>query len=327
MNFLTRSRRLTRAAAAVALTLASGTSLTACSASDNAADPANIIATTSVWADVASAVTGKDVPAIITGQSLDPHHFEPSAADLAKIKEAGTVVANGGAYDASLYTVAEQDRIIHAVPLVSAEEAKEHNHSHDGHDHDGHDHGADVDVDNLEHAWFSPAKVKEVAGAVAERTGGSAGDVDKRMDALSGKLSALPHVHVAMTEPIALPLTAGSGMHDITPEGYMQSALSESEPSVQDVAAFLAEIESGHLDFLIVNPQSTNRATEQLAKAAKDKGVPIVEIRETPPSGVNFLDYFEQVVDDLADAAGRAKPKSHDEMNGDTNKDGHHHAH
>lgn len=300
-----------------ALALA-GAALTGCSSDTDTADTAgtagtadsgsgDIVATTTVWADVASAVTGKDVPSIISGDKIDPHHYEPSAADLAKVREAEVLVANGGGYDASLYTVAEQDRIIHAVPLLSEAEAKEHNHDHDheGHDHDhAHDHAHDHgDIDDFEHAWFSPSKVKEVADAVARRTGGDAGDVDKRMDAISEHLGELPHVHAAMTEPIAAPLLWGTEVHDITPEGYMASAINESEPSVQDVAAFIEEIDAGHIDFLIVNTQSTNNATEQLEKAARAAGVPIVEIRETPPEGMNFLDYFERVVDDILAAA------------------------
>ena len=94
--------------AAVAATALVG-ALSGCSSESNGANGSDIIATTNVWADVASAVTGSDVDAIITGDAVDPHHFEPSAKDLSRIKEADTVVANGGAYDAALYTAAEQD--------------------------------------------------------------------------------------------------------------------------------------------------------------------------------------------------------------------------
>lgn len=314
-----------RSLTAVAAAALAGASLTACSAdeagssdgnpdnSNNSADPSNVLATTSVWADVASAVTGNDVEAIIEGTDIDPHHYEPSAKDLARVREAGTLVANGGPYDASLYTVAEQDRIISAIPLVSEEAAEAHKHEHGDHDHEGHNHEEDeahghshdhtaADIDDLEHAWFSTAKVKEVAAAVKERVGGTTEDVDNRMGANDEKLAALPHTHVAMTEPIAAPLVWGTELHDITPEGYLKATLSESEPSVQDVAAFLDEITSGHVDVLIVNPQSTNSATQQLANAARENNVPVVEMRETPPEGMNFLDYFDQVVGELADA-------------------------
>jgi len=350
-----QKRHLHRPATVVAAALLAGASLSACS-SDSAdtsatgtdtADSSDVLATTPVWADVAAAVTGNDVEAVINGTDIDPHHFEPSAKDLARVREAGTLVANGGPYDASLYTVAEQDRIIHAVPLVSKEEAEAHKHAHEhgeeghdheghehehgehsheghdheGHDHDGHDHGHSHgipdDPNELEHAWFSPEKVKEVAAAVKEKVGGSTEDVDKRMGTAEEKLAELPHTHIAMTESIAAPLVWGTELHDITPEGYMKAAINEAEPSVQDVAAFIEEIEAGHVDVLIVNPQSTNSATEQLANAARENNVPIVEMRETPPEGVNFLDYFDQVVDELVETVGSVPHDGEEHMHGE----------
>ena len=350
-----QKRNLHRSLPAVAAALLAGAGLTACSSdsadtsasgadstNSAAADSSGILATTPVWADVASAVTGNEVEAVINSADIDPHHFEPSAKDLARVREAGTLVANGGPYDASLYTVAEQDRIVHAIPLVSKEEAEAHKHEHDhgesegsdthdhaeeqsheGHDHghDGHDHAIPGDPSELEHAWFSPDRVKKVAAEVKEKAGGSTEDVDKRMDTVEEKLAALPLTPIAMTEPIAAPLVWDTEIHDITPEGYMKATINEAEPSVQDVAAFLDEIKAGHVEVLIVNPQSTNSATEQLANAARENNVPIVEIRETPPEGTNFLDYFDQVVDELANTVN-ALP--HDEE-GEGDHSGHDH--
>lgn len=268
--------------AIAATTALVGMTLTACS--EESQEASGIIATTSVWADVASAVTGEDVEAIITGDAVDPHHFEPSAKDLARIKQAETVVANGGGYDAALYTAAEQDRIIHAIPLLDGD-----HHDHD-HDHDHHD---------IEHAWFAPEKVRQVADEVAERVGGDAGVVDKRISAIEDKLNAA-QLNVAMTEPIAAGLV-GDKLRDVTPEEYAQASVNHQEPSASAVAKFLTQIETGQLDLLFVNPQSTNSATERLADAAKTHNVPVVEIRETPPADMDFLDYFEQVVDQIAE--------------------------
>lgn len=315
--------------AAAAAALLTSSALAACSTTAETPAPSTdstagsdktstkLVATTQVWADIAAAVTGSDVDAIITGQNIDPHHFEPAAKDLAKVAKAEYVVANGGAYDASLYTVAEQDRIIHAIPLLSKEEAAEHTHDHSDHDHadhTGHDHGdhdhdhADrdrdhdhnhtltFDYDDIEHAWFVPAKVAEVARVVGEKVGGDASGVEKQMLDLDERLKTLPHSHIAMTEPIAAGLVYGTELHDVTPEGYQRASLNHAEPSAQDVAAFVQLIESGELDFLVVNPQSTNSATQRLIDAARDRNVPTVEIAETPPAGVNFLDYLDSVV-------------------------------
>lgn len=319
--------KFTRTLSVVAAAVVASTSLSACSEGTGTgadADPKNIVATTQVWADVAAAVTGGEVEAIISGSSIDPHHFEPSAKDLAQIKEAGTVVANGGHYDESLYTVAEQDRIIHAVELLENDghDHGEHDHgehAHGEHDHGEHDHGADIthipqSIDELEHVWLAPDKVIEVAKGVEERAGGSAADVEKRMNAVKERLHSFKHVHLAMTEPIAAPLVWGTELHDITPEGYLLSALNENEPSASDIAQFLELIDSGNLDFLVVNPQSTNSATERLADAARKKNLLIVEIRETPPDGVNFLDYFEQIVEEIAVIVDKSEPRPDTEL-------------
>ena len=285
----------------VAAVVAVGASISSCST--ETADNAEIVATTGVWADVASAVTGSDVDAIITGDAVDPHHFEPSAKDLARIKGANTVVANGGAYDAALYTAAEQDRIIYAIPLLD-----EHEHDHE-HAHD-HAHMPDS-LDELEHAWFAPEKIRKVAEDVAERTGGDASDVKQRIGGIQSKLNAVPHVHIGMTETIAAGLVWGTELHDITPEEYVKASLNHQEPSASAVAAFLEQIERGELDMLFVNPQSTNSATQRLADAAKAHNVPVVEIRETPPAGQNFLDYFEEIVGQITDIAAHAEPTDH----------------
>lgn len=284
----------------VAAVVAVGASISSCST--ETADNAEIVATTGVWADVASAVTGSDVDAIITGDAVDPHHFEPSAKDLARIKGANTVVANGGAYDAALYTAAEQDRIIYAIPLLDEHEAHEHDHAH------AH---MPESLDELEHAWFAPEKVLQVAEDIADRTGGDASDVKQRIGEIQSKLNAVPHVHIGMTETIAAGLVWGTELHDITPEEYVKASLNHQEPSAAAVAAFLEQIENGELDMLFVNPQSTNSATQRLADAAKAHNVPVVEIRETPPSGQRFLDYFEEIVDQIADIAAHAEPTGH----------------
>ncbi|MGV0372808.1 metal ABC transporter solute-binding protein, Zn/Mn family [Corynebacterium pilbarense] len=292
--------------AAIAATALAGSVLAGCSSESNDASGSDMIATTNVWADVASAVTGEDVDAIITGDAVDPHHYEPSAKDLSRIKGADTVVANGGAYDAALYTAAEQDRIIYAIPLLDEHEAHEHDHEH------AHDHAhMPNSLDELEHAWFAPEKVLQVAEDIVDRTGGDASDVKQRIGDIQSKLNAVPHVHIGMTETIAAGLVWGTELHDITPEEYVKASLNHQEPSAAAVAAFLEQIERGELDMLFVNPQSTNSATQRLADAAKAHNVPVVEIRETPPAGQNFLDYFEEIVGQITDIAAHAEPTGH----------------
>ena len=149
-----------------AATLGAAT-LSACSASGDNADGGSdagadketiqVVASTSIWADVAQAVVNTaqtdvniDVHPIVSGNSVDPHHFEPTAADIARANEADVIIAGGGGYDAWLYqAVKNQDQIIHALPLTA--------HDHGDHDHGEHEHGEEHDHahdehDNDEHA-------------------------------------------------------------------------------------------------------------------------------------------------------------------------------
>lgn len=63
---------------------------------------APIVATTTIWADVTSAVLcGEPVPAIVPA-GADPHSFEPSLQTRASISDTTTIIANGNDLEESL---------------------------------------------------------------------------------------------------------------------------------------------------------------------------------------------------------------------------------
>ena len=281
--------------------------------STNAAgsDSLKVVTSTQVWADVAEAVAPDvDIEAIITGGDIDPHSFEPSATDMAKVSEADIIIVGGGGYDSWLYgTLEDDDRIIHALDLSEhdhseheAEEAHDHDHEEEGHDHD---------VDN-EHVWYSTEYVSEVAEEFAEKVTeldpeaqADATAVTTKMDELHNQIHDLPAVRIAQTEPIADHILSHSDMVESTPEGYRATTLSESEPTAADVAAFQDAINNGDIDVLIYNPQSASTVATSLKDLAEEKGIPVVEIYETPQNTENFLDAFTKAVEDLTAAANQ----------------------
>ena len=156
-----------------------------------------------------------EVTSIVEGNNMDPHHFEPTAADLARAGEADVIVVGGGGYDAWLYdAVEDQDKIIHALPLT----AHNHDHGEESHDHDeeehdhSHDHGEeghshDVEsIDGNEHIWYDPTAVMEVAHEIAENINEAnpdaqasdeevvnlVSDLDSRLHALPGSTTHRP---------------------------------------------------------------------------------------------------------------------------------------
>lgn len=283
--------------------------LAGCTATSTAEpdDSLKIVTSTQVWADIAQAVApDATIEAIISGGDVDPHSFEPSAVDMAQVSEADIIIVGGGGYDSWLYdSLGEDDRIIHALELT------EHDHEdHETHEaHEGHeDHEEHADVDN-EHVWYSTEEVSEVAEDFAEKVRELDPEitvtpevVTAKMDELHETIHALPAVKIAQTEPIADHILAHSDAVESTPAGYRATTLSEGEPTAADIAAFQDAINNGDIDVLIYNPQSASPVSTRLKELAEEKGVPVVEIYETPQNTENFLDAFTKAVDNLAAA-------------------------
>ncbi|WP_255364782.1 metal ABC transporter solute-binding protein, Zn/Mn family [Corynebacterium sp. NML140438] len=279
----------------IGILAASTLALSACSSTDNAPEADNapasndgqIVATTQVWADVASLVTGQDVPAIIANTSVDPHDYEPTAADLAQVAKAVLVVANGGAYDARIYGAAEAANVVSALPLAEAHE-HEHDHAHGEHGHE-----------ENEHIWYSTEAIAKVGADLAQRTDGNTDSLDAKVSQLQSKLDSLKAARVAQTHPIADAIIEESALEDVTPESFRHATLNHSEPSSAALAEFIAALEAGEIDILINNPQSPNGVSDKLVEVAKANNVKVVDIYETPPNGENFFDYFAKALDKL----------------------------
>lgn len=337
-----KARFSTRIAALVASAgLVAG--LGACSSNDDSAtsadkseDTIKVVTSTKVWADVADAVTDDEkvsIDPIIASNDIDPHSYEPAAADMAKVEQADILVAGGGHYDAWLTSSLRdaKDKVI--ISALPQEEGHDHDHDHEGHDHDheghdhdheGHDHdhdheGHDHDHDHEghehhhhdgeanEHVWYDTDAVEETAEQLAEaltKMGAKADTkaVDKEIKDIEEAKSKLKAAKVAQVHPLADDILEDTKVEDITPKGYRQSTLNESEPSASDVNEMLKLIESGELDYLIDAPQTHDQVSERLVEAAKAKGVKIVDVFESPSADQSFFDLYKQTLSDMESA-------------------------
>lgn len=293
----------------------------------------SIVTSTSIWSDVADAVVDDDsvtITPIIDGDGIDPHSFEPTAADMAKVADADLIIVGGGGYDAWLYDALENDeKVIHALPLTEhhhhdhdGEEAHDHEaedaheHHHDGeeaHDHEAedahehhHHHSHSSNAAENEHSWFSPSLVSEVAHELDHRLEdidagikADAEGVDKQLADVKKTLGELGHVHFLQTHPIADQLFVGTEFHDITPKEYRKATLGHGEPSAAALAAALEAIDSGEIQLVIDTPETATEYTKRLRAAAEEKNIPVVDITETPAKGENFFDFFNAIVKEL----------------------------
>ncbi|MDK8726824.1 MULTISPECIES: metal ABC transporter solute-binding protein, Zn/Mn family [Corynebacterium] len=317
-----KARFSTRIAALVASAgLVAG--LGACSSNDDSTtsagkseDTIKVVTSTKVWADVADAVTDDEkvaIDPIIASNDIDPHSYEPAAADMAKVEDADILVAGGGHYDAWLTSSlrdAKDKVIISALPQEEGHN-HDHDHDHEGHDHDHGDHDGHEhhhhDGEANEHVWYNTDAVEETAEQLAEaltKMGAKADTkaVDKEIKDIEEAKSKLKAAKVAQVHPLADDILKDTKVEDITPKGYRQSTLNESEPSASDVNEMLKLIESGELDYLIDSPQTHDQVSQRLVEAAKAKGVKIVDVFESPSTDQSFFDLYKQTLSDMESA-------------------------
>jgi zinc/manganese transport system substrate-binding protein len=259
-------------------------------------DAVTVIASTDVWGSVANAVAGQhaSVKSIETGPAADPHSFEATPADVAAMTDASLVVYNGGGYDHWVDDVIAADPEIDAVDAYSL-------HGTQGRDN--------------EHVFYDLGVAKAVADEIAKRLGeidsthadqyrsnarrfGEQADDIATSEREIGK--AHPSGSVIATEPVAYYLLRNAGIADRTPAGFASAVEEGDDPAPADVAAVLDLISSHQVSVLLFNPQTETAATEQIQDAARSASLPVVTVTETLPSGVDYLTWQRDTVDQLA---------------------------
>ncbi|MFE3442138.1 metal ABC transporter solute-binding protein, Zn/Mn family [Nocardia sp. NPDC059180] len=273
--------------ATVAVGLATTLSLTACgSSSDDTSGKPSVVASTNVWGNIAATVAGPDaaVESIITDPAADPHSHETSAVESAKIIDADLIVYNGGGYDEFMEkVVAGKDK--RAVNAFASR-------------------AEDIRDDQNEHVWYDVDTVAVVADQIAEALGEidpehATGYTDRAAafkDSLNGVRShttpartAHPGAPIMQTEPLAHYLLLDAGAKDVTPHEYQEAIEQETDPAPAAVAATRDLITGKQVRAMIYNVQTQDKTSKELRTEAEAAGIPVVEVTETLPAGVDYV--------------------------------------
>ncbi|MEU2004966.1 metal ABC transporter solute-binding protein, Zn/Mn family [Rhodococcus sp. NPDC019627] len=316
------------ATAAVGLSFAAALTLTACS-SDTSSDGAlTVVASTNVWGSVAQAVAGDKVAvsSIITEPSSDPHSFEASPTDAAKLTDASLIVYNGGGYDHfvdDIINTGNGDQLsVNAFGLFgagahageTAHEGEEAGHEGEeaGHEGDVHEHG-----EVNEHVWYDVATVDATAHAIAEKLGqldpDNADVYTANAETFHGRLAEITAVTdgiaaahkdapIAQTEPIAHYLVESAELNDVTPADFTSAIENGNDPAPAAIAATRQLITDKQVKAVVYNTQTQDKVTEDVRATAEAAGVPVVEVTETLPEGLDYIQWQTNTAQALAKA-------------------------
>ncbi|WUI35519.1 zinc ABC transporter substrate-binding protein [Nocardia sp. NBC_00416] len=281
--------------------VAAAAALTACGGSGADSGKPSVVASTNVWADIASTVAGPDaeVSSIITDPAADPHSHETSAAESAQLSDADLVVYNGGHYD-EFVAKAIEGRDKRTVEAVAARDNEIRN-------------------DSNEHVWYDMATVALVADRISDELAQidpahAQGYADRaaqftdrlgQVGASTDRIAAdHPGTPVLQTEPLAYYLLQDAGTVDRTPRDYQEAIEQETDPSPAAVAATRDLVAGKQVAVLIYNVQTEDKVGQDLRATARAAGIPVVEVTETLPAGMDFVTWQTQNARALADAIG-----------------------
>ena len=305
-------------------------------AGDAAADKPTVYASTDVWASVAKAVVGDnaDVITSIDQPNLDPHSYEASVKDKKLVNQASVVIVNGGGYDDWALQLAKsadnKPTVLNAVELAGIDcgDAEGHDHEdghghedeheHEGeeaheHEHEGHHHHHHHHCSVNEHVFYDLHAVSEVAKAVANTMSQTDGDnaaayqdaakaFQSKLDELESQaenIKARGEKHSLATEPLANYLLEDAGIHDLTPEEYVEQSETESGPSVKTQADTKALITEGKVDVLLVNSQTEDPVSQALQDAAETKCIPVVTLTETLAGASDYVSWIGTALEQI----------------------------
>lgn len=308
--------------AGIAVGVATIAALTACGSSKNDSDALTIVASTNVWGDIAKSVAGPDVKveSLISDPSADPHSYEVTAVEAAKISDADLIVYNGGDYDEFIdkAIAGKGKKTVNAVD-IAGEDAHEsgasttsaapttakpegaHDHSHETNEHVFYDvhivgHVADHIADML--GSIDPDHKQAYADRAAAFNTKLAG-----VDAITEKIAAEhPNSPVLQTEPLAYYLLLDAKVDDRTPHEFQEAVEQGTDPSPTSVAAVRDLLTTKQVRALVYNIQTEDKATKDLKTLAQTAGIPVVEVTETLPEGLDYVQWQTKNAEALAKA-------------------------
>lgn len=265
----------------------------------------HVVASTNVYGDLAATIGGDhvEVTSLLSSPSQDPHSFESDARNVLAVSRADVVIENGGGYDDFMGQLL--DAADTAPAVVDAVEASGLTAPEGG--------------ELNEHVWYDVAAMRTIGQAVldalvesapdhaddfeqnAARLDRELRDLVSRERALAGQLSGTP---VAITEPVPGYLLDSLGLQNLTPAAFSEAVEEGEDVPVTVLADTLDLFESGRVEALVYNEQTTGATTEQVQAAADDAGIPVVGVTETLPEGEHYASWMTANVDAVAAALG-----------------------
>lgn len=265
-----------------------------------------VVAAENFWGSIAAQLGGERVAVhnIIGGPGADPHDYEPTAADGRAVATAQYVIANGVDYDPWIDNMLDANpapgrTVLTVGELVGVEEG------------------------GNPHRWYSPDDVDRVIDQITadyqriDPANATYFDQQKQTYETQGlarynqliaeiesKYSGTP---IGASESVVIPLAEDLGLTVITPESFLDAVSEGTDPTGADKITVDQQIEARQIKIFVYNSQHSTPDVTALVTAAKDQGIPVVTVTETPvPPTANFQDWQVEQLQSIDQALSQA---------------------
>ena len=269
----------------------------ACSNKDQAktkSDKVSIVTTTNVYADIAKNVAGKygSVQAIIKNSATDPHDFEPTTADAKKLTNANIIVANGLGYDSWMNKLASS---VSKKPVLVGEDLmglKKVDNPHIWYD-------LDMPTKYVNYLVKRLSKLDKKHAAYFKENGDKYLAKIAKVKQIAKSADKKNNKHVFVSEPVFDYGLEEAG-YKIGDKEFEEAIENGTDPSPKTINKMTNEIKDKKIAFFVDNTQASSSTVKTFVKLAKENGVPVLNVRETIPNHMTYLDWMRENYQNLA---------------------------
>ncbi|WP_436970075.1 metal ABC transporter solute-binding protein, Zn/Mn family [Lactobacillus helveticus] len=269
----------------------------ACSNKDQAktkSDKVSIVTTTNVYADIAKNVAGKygSVQAIIKNSATDPHDFEPTTADAKKLTNANIIVANGLGYDSWMNKLASS---VSKKPVLVGEDLmglKKVDNPHIWYD-------LDMPTKYVNYLVKRLSKLDKKHAAYFKENGDKYLAKIARVKQIAKSADKKNNKPVFVSEPVFDYGLEEAG-YKIGDKEFEEAIENGTDPSPKTINKMTNEIKDKKIAFFVNNTQASSSTVKTFVKLAKENGVPVLNVRETIPNHMTYLDWMRENYQNLA---------------------------
>ena len=289
----------------------------ACSNKDQAktkSDKVSIVTTTNVYADIAKNVAGKygSVQAIIKNSATDPHDFEPTTADAKKLTNANIIVANGLGYDSWMNKLASS---VSKKPVLVGEDLmglKKVDNPHIWYDFKKFSIIIKTLHDNP-HIWYDldmPTKyVNYLVKRLSKLDKKHAAYFKENGDKYLAKIAKVKQIAKSADKKNNKPVFVSEPVFDygleeagykIGDKEFEEAIENGTDPSPKIINKMTNEIKDKKIAFFVNNTQASSSTVTTFVELAKENSLPVLNVRETIPNHMTYLDWMRENYQNLA---------------------------